>query len=432
MSTPTYTTAAYKGGYQVTKNGSAITAPSGDGENRESNWKRLLDATAGDPFYFPRAGRVRSNDLRGEQPFTSAAPLTLLSVPAGSRGVVRSIGLIFAVGTDLSKITLNITTDQGATPDVSLPVASLFGYENLPAAGAANLSPFDADLFAIDDPLWTGSTPTQANFGGRLRYPVPYTNGITITLSTSLANASVWSNIYYNDELPPCWNDNLRLRGTRFNNTINGWTQQFTKANVAYPSSSTIHAYSGTPWTANAFVGKAFALGAAEDREILANTNNTITLDKAPFFGSSTPLTAAVNNTGWYLVTLSKFLDLAGSGWLASVVGSVSSSDPIESAVGDVVCPWESNVRLKIDGETAASIESTGMEDFFGGSFVWESLHRGREGGIVFKDNAAYTFYRTLHNEPIRFTTGIQGIAANLCDTAAGFQWTTLYYLEQS
>ncbi|MCE5269514.1 MAG: hypothetical protein LLG00_16685, partial [Planctomycetaceae bacterium] len=63
MSTPTYTTAAYKGGYQVTKNGSAITAPSGDGENRESNWKRLLDATAGDPFYFPRAGRVRSNEI---------------------------------------------------------------------------------------------------------------------------------------------------------------------------------------------------------------------------------------------------------------------------------------------------------------------------------------------------------------------------------
>jgi hypothetical protein len=103
---------------------------------------------------------------------------------AAGAGCVRHLWFVFAEK-DISDLTIEITVDGAAEPQVSMPFRSFFGallgFEDyhINSAGLANFPNFTV----TNDPL----IPKQASPGWNLYLPIPFTNGCRIVLRAASA-----------------------------------------------------------------------------------------------------------------------------------------------------------------------------------------------------------------------------------------------------
>jgi hypothetical protein len=143
-----------------------------------------LPATYADPavpmLQLPTGFRARrtSADLAMEP----GKPVDILN--AAGAGCVRHLWFVFAEK-DISDLTIEITVDGAAEPQVSMPFRSFFGallgFEDyhINSAGLANFPNFTV----TNDPL----IPKQASPGWNLYLPIPFTNGCRIVLRAASA-----------------------------------------------------------------------------------------------------------------------------------------------------------------------------------------------------------------------------------------------------
>jgi hypothetical protein len=143
-----------------------------------------LPATYADPavplLQLPTEFRARrtSADLAMEP----GKPVDILN--AAGAGCVRHLWFVFAEK-DISDLTIEITVDGAAEPQVSMPFRSFFGallgFEDyhINSAGLANFPNFTV----TNDPL----IPKQASPGWNLYLPIPFTNGCRIVLRAASA-----------------------------------------------------------------------------------------------------------------------------------------------------------------------------------------------------------------------------------------------------
>jgi hypothetical protein len=109
-------------------------------------------------------------------------PVNILN--ATGAGCVRHLWFVFAEK-DISDLTIEITVDGAAEPQVSMPFRSFFGallgFEDyhINSAGLANFPNFTV----TNDPL----IPKQASPGWNLYLPIPFTNGCRIVLRAASA-----------------------------------------------------------------------------------------------------------------------------------------------------------------------------------------------------------------------------------------------------
>ena len=143
-----------------------------------------LPATYADPavplLQLPTDFRARrtSADLAMEP----GKPVDILN--ATGAGCVRHLWFVFAEK-DISDLTIEITVDGAAEPQVSMPFRSFFGAllgfddYHINSAGLANFPNFTV----TNDPL----IPKQASPGWNLYLPIPFTNGCRIVLRAASA-----------------------------------------------------------------------------------------------------------------------------------------------------------------------------------------------------------------------------------------------------
>lgn len=377
---------------------------------------------------FPESGNTKICGNYSE--LTTGNTHTLYSSPVGTSGLVRYINFITQVMDSNNSYTqnliFNIKYDGESSPSVSIPVVDLIGYET------GNLLPnvsFNTPLFSIDSPgisqfAGGGATSTK-NLQFTLRYPIPYTNGINIYLSTSgTTDNLLWTNVAYQDSLANSWNQNLRFFATRSNEAIPAGTAPSGTIKISSTGAVT---GSGTSFT-QSYVGKFFNNVDDADRELeIVSVTNSTTAQVDP---------AGVANidhahfSGFTLDPGHTFLTRAAgkSGWVVTVFGGMA---PTTVDFGYL----EGNVRFRVNQETYVSLEWTGTEDFFNGCFYFQyKRFQDFHGGPVCWDYGVtdkVTAYREFYDHPIRYTNGITGIWPNLSGDIIQANWTTIYYEEQ-
>lgn len=361
------------------------------------------------PFYFPEVGQKKMENGAAE----SGSTIEMLT--ATGQGVVREIQVIMENSADTAIVTaknviLNIAYDGSGSPSVSIPIGSFFGYEKSDTV-VAN---------AFETPFFSVTTPPQANDGWEvsliLNYPIPYTNGIHIYLTTQGgvdASTTFWWNVIYNNELAPTWNRNLRFLASR--------TSENTVANISQTGTVAI---AGTAVTG---VGTSFSAGMIGKYLMVGITDYLITAvaDTTHMTIAAVDSTTVAAGAAWKLVTGHDFLSRpAGKkGWVASVVGGMDS---------DAFTYLEANTRIRLDQELQSSLAWSGTEDFFLGAFYWSNKTQNGRAGIVCFDVIAFsvTAYRIFYNDPIRYVNGVKGVQPNVHSSIVANAWTTVYYEE--
>lgn len=373
---------------------------------------------------FPDSGNVQSypNGLTWDA--NSGTEHTLFNSPVGTSGIVRAINVIFQytggiTESVLMKLILNIKYDGESTPSVSVPLASLVCYEEMDDR-LADWYPIDGtpsgyvkQTRMVDHSLWSINHAVDfgdmTDFSCILKYPIPYTNGIHIYITNPSLDFpdQFWTNVYYQDSLPACWNRNYRFFATR------------TTGDNTYPSAgpgtvtidsnniATFSSYSCTPSDVGKYVG--VSISEYLISEYLGPTQYRL----------GTKVDASTTNSTYRILTPTIWFERpAGKqGYLisANAVFEVFNleADPVITANG----------RTDYD-----DIDLTGGEDFFFCAFYATTMQPLHDlGGVVCK-GTNWNGYRNFHNMPKKYTNGIQG---KVCNTAGGTvhnKWTTVYY----
>ena len=372
------------------------------------------------PFEFPYAGTMRNYEQECRD-IISSTPITIFSSPTGTSGVIRNISLIIAGNNDNYFVLpkLNIKYDGESSPTVSIPILKLImATEPNTAILPINLKALvQNDFITTTDPLGL----TSLHLSCQLRYPIPYSNGVIITASTSSQTFTVWSNVMYQTSLPSCWNRNLRFKVYDANDKLAACVQQtgtITKAD----GSTTI---TGVGTTFTGLNGKYIQNNDGVDYYVVSVTD-------ANHAVSSLSDANSVSFSGdFYLEDTFDWLTIAAGkkGYIAAVVGSFQNYDSNDFSF------FESNPRIFLNGETNPSISFSGTEDMFNRTWYFTVKTTDNESGVVgFYNNAsaAATVYRLFNKCPIRFTNGAKGQVSNssYSDTVF-YTWTVVYYDEQ-
>ena len=371
----------------------------------------------GNPFDFPFEGKTYNQRVEW-QPLATGGSLTLLNKPTGTSGVVRNVQIILqmsGVRTNAEHVRLNIAYDGATSPAVSVPVTSLIGYETAESLIAG----------AFTTPFFSVTTPALNNdqdLAFVLRYPIPYTNGITMSLDTDGAPgllATVWTNTFYQDALPSVWNRNLRFLVSRSDENLPA-EQPKAGTITVNPSDGHVVGNTATNFQTN-WVGK--YLDANSDLHILSvQDSHNLTVNPSDVLGP-------IAGVGFSLAEPHTFLDRTNeAGWIAAVYAGFTPSDPLDRGFEYL----EGNVRFFVDGETSPSLQWSGTEDFFGNAFYFESKSQDDTGGIVSYDDAITfqaTAYRLFSDHPVRYARSIRGVWPNLF-ASVQTNWTTVYYKE--
>jgi hypothetical protein len=363
-----------------------------DGRRAERGVSELKSSAS--PFDFPWGGRIRNAKLVGGA--LAASPTTLLSV-SGS-GIVRHIHFVFGVGvswTFISDSTIKIYYGGEETPTVSCPLLMLFGY-GLESGWAG--TEFCTEWFDVT----SGPSGTNTDVAMVLRYPIPFTNGIIITVENSGTAITLYANVEYQDELPACWNRNLKFRADCVSSTVAKGVQNtgtLTKTGTAVVGSST--AFDAT------YVGKYLKGGEYNKEALVISVANTTHLtvsadDTAEDWTAGTSPAVLCSGITWLSRPAGK------RGWITGVMFSASPSLNVESLI-----------RLYLNGDVAsATVENptwSGTEDFFGGCYGWSRPYQGRTHGCVQRVYQESPFllsvsvYRLFRENPLRYINGIVG-----------------------
>jgi len=430
------------------------------------------------PLTFPTN---RSTRMRGHstQAFTSSLPLTILHKDAGSRGVVKCIDIVIkkigaesAMANDLGKWNLVVWYDGAyedfdpAYADINVPLASIVGYEfsrqvqdsaqqlrgtlfdpdNAINATKYNTGAWDTRWFSVGvgGSLWAPSQGFQCS----LRWPIPYTNGITIMLYPNSITSDMWVNCIYQDGLPPGWNTNLKmfvayneadiavrnsgtgwLLGTNGTAKINTTTGVLTKVDGAGATGTFIG--SGVVGTC---ISDQNVTSGNIDHDVLvtdiltANTLQCSLVDVAHGVVHNGDLASGLSNPNKRIdfVNQHTLIDLAsGRGFVPSIFMALLSnvSGGVTSSPGNARI-YEANPRIFLDGATEPDLTWTGTEDFAASAFYWDSgkqCSQYQMAGVTSLaiDPPEVAFYRHFDEDLITFDRGIKILWPNLGATGS-------------
>lgn len=205
-------------------NGSWRTILSGDDlviEKRESgSWvtKSNLSFDGEITLQFPMVGVLKNTKFA---PNRTRISDVIFEKEVGSSGVIRAIQYNWAKSSIDESVfvnspddaVINIYYDGEESPSTVLPVTALAGSQFGEYVEGDSYGVFTGTL---DSKYFMFKAVTKddiKNVRGclNLRYPIPYTNGIKLTVTTPTGYMASF-NVEYQDELPQCWNRNLRLR----------------------------------------------------------------------------------------------------------------------------------------------------------------------------------------------------------------------------
>ncbi len=348
--------------------------------------------------------------------------LTLLSVATGNSGLIRNIHLITDMNasgrSEIMNVSFNIKYDGESTPSVSVPVGSLIGWEDTARLDATT---FKTPFFSVDNHGPSGKLGSSFT----LRYPIPYTNGIAVYLT---ANASAvshqwWSNIFYQDSLASCWNSNLRFFASRSNENV---AASATKAGtVSLTAGSGTVVGNGSTNFLQSWVSQMLEVnGERDDLQILSieDTHNLTV--------RASEVKDTVNNQTFNLAAPHTFFTRAAGkrGWIASTNAYFHPANVDTYYL-------EGNTRIFVDQETSPSLTWSGVEDYGGSSFYFETNFQDDTGGIISYEDVStgnVDFYRLFWDHPIRYVNGVTGQLPNLGGEITTMNWTTVYYEEVS
>ena len=369
----------------------------------------VSDSSYKNPLDFVSEGTL--NNKFTTQIFPAGGSVDLLNIPTGQSGVVKEIQYIMessSADADSRSMKLNIAYDGEASPTVSVPIGVFVGYENTSAVVA---NTYDTPFFSV----FTRDNDDNFNFAILIKYPIPYTNGIRIYLTSSDAGITptLWCNVLYQDKLSYGWNRNLRLKVSRTDENVAGaasgaGTVAISGVNVTG---------SGSSFT-QAMVGKYLNIGFV-DYQIISVTDGThMTI-------ASTD-SATVSSSAYKISESHTFINRpAGKkGYLVATYGG------FDSAAANIEY-LEANVRIYINGSSQNQIEYSGTEDYFMGAFYWAVLVQNSVGGIVcFSAATGITSAYRIFSTPVRYTNGIIGKHPNVSASAVQYNWTSVYYEE--
>lgn len=389
----------------------------------------LEDDDVRHPFRFPMptaSGRIITaypqSPLVG--PLTNGASQIIFASPPGTHGIVRNMGIITnatngGVGVP-PLLTFYIKYDGESVPSVSIPLLDLCSMYHSPQALT--------DILATNDIFEICTSPNQSAFPGvykdiafNLRLPIPFTNGIEIGVVAPSGPAihTLFANTLYQDELPECWNRNLRLLAAQSNESMAAAISPGPDWKLESATSGVM--VTGT-FPAN-IVGRVINVTsmANTDYVVLARPDSThVTLDPRETVGALINVQEQLQHGAMHT-----FLNVpAGvAGYIAALHGSHFGDDTF----------FEGNVRFYLDGEASPSLRWTSVEDMMHGSFYFYHPNQSNEGGIICHDiNTGHaSYYKNFFNEPVRFRNGIQGKVPHAYPNGGNqLHWMTLYYRE--
>jgi len=146
----------------------------------------------------------------------------VLNLGAGNQGIIRRIQVVWdtlngGVGSlqaAWAVLKLQVFVDGESTPAFEGTLGELVGLglvQNDQAGQVYGTRRFSVRLNAWD--------LANAQCHAVLRWPMPYSNGVKVRLVVPdayvVAKMQIWAYVSYQNVLPPCWNQNFRLRTTR-------------------------------------------------------------------------------------------------------------------------------------------------------------------------------------------------------------------------
>jgi hypothetical protein len=265
---------------------------------------------------------------------------------ATGQGVVRTLWL--AVKPYRPDMRLRIYVDGEATPSVDIDLGTLFLIHNF----ANNFQVSTRYLHAESDP--TAGFNNQ--FGGFLRYPIPYSNGISVRLyqPSAVANGLAWCQAVADKSVTAPYR--LKSQGVPY----------FSKATVEAASAYSFFDISpGSGWLVYHAMAEKAGL-------------RTITATRANGSNQLTAVSSFANLAVGQTVTGNGIP--AGTTILALNPGASSltlSANASSAAVGDTytITGWsflERDLTIAVDGEATPAVRSSGTEDLFLGSFYYQ------------------------------------------------------------
>jgi len=377
------------------------------------------------PFEYPFSGTMRVMPTANAPQGLTSGSMDLLNIPTGNTGVVRRIQIISetlsGVQDIFGNLILNIKYDGEASPSVSVPVASLVGWEHgIPITG-----PYETPFWTITNPINVGDSfyppfnGDGVNEGLVLTYPIPYTNGIHIYLTKTdydFGPDSFWNNVWYQDSLPAVWNRDYRFFATRSDELLSAPSAG---AGTISISGNDVTG-SGTSFTAGD-VGKYLVLG-IQDHLITSYTDAThITIGSKNTPGTGSGLSYKITAGHTFLTR-----PAGTNGYLASVVMGV---DGVSGATH-----LETNPRLRFNQETDNdSVTMTGGEDFLMCAFYFDTIQQNHMGGVTCIDiaNGRYTGYSMFWDMPMKYIDGMSGHFPSVNTTTTQCNFTSVYYEQQ-
>lgn len=392
-----------------------------------------------DPFSFPRAGRIHRTQTLWPQVIIPGKSFDIINLPSRTTGVIREMK--FTLGQQdadanepnldfTRRLLMSIRVDGESSPSTVIPLCHLIGWL-APNNLATNL--YQTPFFKVMDNYLMNQAGAFL-----LRYQMPYTNGIRITLSDDGSEPNFqtqfFAEVAYQDILPDCSHWRFRFMATNVVSTNNGWNA----GSGTVQRSGTNIIGSGTAFDST-LIGKYITDGSigAWDAQITSVTD-------------ATHLGIAANDTnnaiaGAAYSIADKFTFFsrpAGSiGYVAAVFGNIGCS-------GTRLDYFEANTRFSVNGEREASWEWGATEEFFTGDFYFGNVYgpnavfQNDLGGVTANSSVGngnlaartanvFCGYRLFQGLPVGYANGINGeepVNALGSTTRLTNNWTTVFY----
>jgi hypothetical protein len=182
--------------------------------------------------------RVRQAETKQANTPTAGVETTIFTVASGA-GAITSLWLTFgngSAGYTGFDLLLQVYTDGSGTPDIAMDVGTFFGYAytNNLASGYVSSQNFSA--------FSNGASHNRV--GGQCLLPIPFTNGVTVTLKNV---ASSVTQTYYSQVGYALTADNAGWAQPPYRLHTNGVTAASSTAGPASGVDFTLHSISGGP-----------------------------------------------------------------------------------------------------------------------------------------------------------------------------------------
>ena len=393
------------------------------------------------PFEFPLpidGGKMLSAAPVANATLAAGQRLVLFSQPKGTRGIVRNVSWI--CDPDIG-LVLEIKYDGESTAAFSIPLMTCAGLE-YPLSACLDMEIHTPCFELTAGPRLSSDLANQQPLAGNLRLPIPFTNGIEISVVLAAGSNpnAVYGNVAWQNVLPDSWNQNLRLMAMRSNEVV---TAAYALPSQACQLTDSTHVVKTGGGTFNAGIVAGTLLipddgfGITTDMLVLERTDSThLVVSAKDTVGA---VLGAPHLVGFSPAHTFLTRPAGERGWIAAIVGACG-----QGSGGAIDSQFEADPRIflgktgfePLDGEPDLTWTST--EDFANGCYYFVQKSRGEEGGIsshgpdLASPRQEFCVYKSFYKWPVRYVNGVRGTIPSYTTYATTFHWTTLFYAEVS